>query len=88
MCPPSAFERMVKSVAALASWLNTVHWSAFTGQGAFAVAAKAAPMQRGDGYTDAASLSSLSVLVASRYSCTHRSMTAEVFSTLVNCPTT
>src|ERR1700730_10662428 len=38
--------------------------------------------------TDAAALSSLSVFVASRYSCTHRSMTVEVFSTLVNCPTT
>ncbi len=32
----------------------------------------------------AASLSSLSVFVASRYSCTQRSITAEVFSTLVN----
>ena len=34
--------------------------------------------------TDAASLSSLSVLLASRYSWTQRSITAEVFSTLVN----
>src|ERR1700676_2284821 len=34
--------------------------------------------------TLAASLSSLRVLVASRYSCTQRSMTAEDFSTLVN----
>jgi hypothetical protein len=34
--------------------------------------------------TVAASLISLSVLVASRYSCTQRSITAEDFSTLVN----
>src|SRR4029079_2230222 len=34
--------------------------------------------------TEAASLSWLSVLVASRYSLTQRSITAEVFSTLVN----
>ena len=38
--------------------------------------------------TVAASFSSLRVLVASRYSCTQRSMTAEHFSTLVNWPTT
>lgn len=38
--------------------------------------------------TVAAALSSFSVFVASRYSCTHRSMTAAVFSTLVSCPTT
>ena len=38
--------------------------------------------------TVAASFSSLRVLVASRYSCTQRSMTTEHFSTLVNWPTT
>lgn len=36
------------------------------------------------GYTEAASLSSLRVLVDSRYSWTQRSITAAVFSTLVN----
>lgn len=35
-------------------------------------------------HTDAASFSSSSRPVASRYSCTQRSITAEVFSTLVN----
>src|SRR6476620_6147164 len=44
--------------------------------------------RRAANQTDAASLMSLSVVVASRYSCTHRSITAEDFSTLVNWPTT
>ena len=40
------------------------------------------------GQTAAASLSSSSRVVAARYSCTQRSMTVALFSTLVNCPTT
>lgn len=38
--------------------------------------------------TDAAALSASNRAVASRYSCTQRSITVAVFSTLVNCPTT
>src|SRR6476660_7571903 len=46
------------------------------------------PAAGGLDHTPAASLRALRVPVASRYSCTQRSITAEVFSTLVNWPTT
>lgn len=51
-------------------------------------AAAIGSMRRPLGQTEAASLISSSLPVASRYSCTQRSITVAVFSTLVNWPTT
>lgn len=56
--------------------------------GTVCAAAAIGSMRRAVGQTEAASLISSSLPVASRYSCTQRSITVAVFSTLVNWPTT
>ena len=74
-CPASMSRRRPSSARVRSKYRATTRWSA---------AGRVTRRRR----QTAAALTSFSVLVASRYSCTHRAMTVEVFSTLVSCPTT